>query len=237
MSPSAIAEVADVREVEFGRIDPERGMGAIDQHAAGAADRRRTVARAGSIGGADIERHARDGERRTTIRARHTQEAWRGRERRGTGHHDLLDAVCQIGMKSAKPWHFHTGIRLDDELPCMRDMVEAARRRLNLLASRRYARLARRLHTLVAEVSELTERVDNAPRVTEDVYLARVCGAAMELFRVPNVSAAVDRKLAIIRETYTALHSEAAGARADLLEIAILVLIAVEIILSLIRHG
>jgi hypothetical protein len=125
---------------------------------------------------------------------------------------------------------------LDEELPRMRDMIEAARRRTNLLASRRYARLARRLHTLVAEVSELTERLDNALQVTEDVYLARVYGAAMELFRVPNVSAAVDRKLAIIRETYTALHSEAAGARAELLEIAILVLIAVEIILSLAPH-
>jgi hypothetical protein len=125
---------------------------------------------------------------------------------------------------------------LDDELPRMRDMIEAARRRTNLLASRRYARLARRLYTLVAEVSELTERLDNALQVTEDVYLARVYGAAMELFRVPNVSNAVNRKLAIIRETYTALHSEAAGARAELLEIAILVLIAVEIILSLAKH-
>jgi len=125
---------------------------------------------------------------------------------------------------------------LDAELPRMRDLVEAARRRTNLLASRRYARLARRLHTLVAEVTELAERVDNALQVTEDVYLARVYAAAMELFRVPNVSAAVDRKLAIVRETYTALHSEAAGGRAELLEAAILMLIAVEIVLSLIRH-
>lgn len=125
---------------------------------------------------------------------------------------------------------------LDAELPRMRDMVEAARSRINLLASRRYARLARGLHTLVAEVTELTERVDNALQVTEDVYLARVYAAAMELFRVPNVSAAVDRKLASARETYTALHSEAAGGRAELLETAILVLIAVEIVLSLLRH-
>lgn len=125
---------------------------------------------------------------------------------------------------------------LDAELPRMRALVEAARGRGNLLSSRRYGRLARRLHTLVAEVSELTERVDNALQVTEDVYLARVYAAAMELFRVPNVNAAVERKLTIIRETYIALHSEAAGARAELLEIAILVLIAVEIVLSLIRH-
>lgn len=122
---------------------------------------------------------------------------------------------------------------LDDELPHMRAMVEAARQRANLLAARRYAKLARRLHTLVAEVTQLTERVDNALQVTEDVYLARVYAAAMELFRVPNVSAAVDRKLAIIRDTYSALHSEAAGARAELLEIIILWLIAVEIVVSL----
>ena len=125
---------------------------------------------------------------------------------------------------------------LDDELPRMRDLVEAARGRTNLLAARRYGRLARRLHTLVAEVTALAERVDNALQVTEDVYLARVYAAAMELFRVSNVTAAVDRKLAIIRETYTALHSEAAGARAELLEIVILVLIAVEIVVSLLPH-
>jgi hypothetical protein len=125
---------------------------------------------------------------------------------------------------------------LDNELPRMHAMVEAARRRTNLLAARRYARLAGRLHALVAEVTELAERVDNALQVTEDVYLARVYAAAMELFRVPAVSAAVDRKLAIVRETYTALHGEAAGARAELLEVAILALIAMEILLSLVRH-
>jgi hypothetical protein len=125
---------------------------------------------------------------------------------------------------------------LDAELPRMRALVAAARRRTSMLAARRYARLASRLHTLVAEVSELSERVDNALQVTEDVYLARVYAAAMELFRVPSVSAAVDRKLAIIRDTYTALHGEAAGARAELLEAAILALIAFEIALTLLRH-
>jgi uncharacterized Rmd1/YagE family protein len=81
----------------------------------------------------------------------------------------------------------------------------------------------------------LAERVDNALQVTEDVYLARVYAAAMELFRVPNVTQAVDRKLAIIREIYTALQSDAAGARAELLEMAILILIVIEVVLSLIH--
>ena len=125
---------------------------------------------------------------------------------------------------------------LDGELPRMHDLIEAARRRTNILASRRYARITKRLQSLVAEVTELAERVDNALQVTEDVYLARVYAAAIALFRVPNVSAAVDRKLVIMRETYTALHHEAAESRSELLEIAVLGLIALEVAISLLGH-
>jgi hypothetical protein len=120
---------------------------------------------------------------------------------------------------------------LDDELPRMYDLVEETRRLS--FAPRRFARLARRLYGLVAEVTELTEKVDNALQVTEDVYLARVYAAALDLFRVKSVSDAVDRKLAIIRDTYTALYDEAASARAGLMEAAIIALIVVEIVLAL----
>jgi hypothetical protein len=124
---------------------------------------------------------------------------------------------------------------LDDELPRMYDLVGQATRRVSL-GPRRFAGLARRLYTLVAEVTELTEQVDNALQVTEDVYLARVYASALDLFRVKSVSAAVDRKLAIIRDTYAALYDEAASSRAGLMEGAIVVLIIVEILLALLRH-
>ncbi len=120
---------------------------------------------------------------------------------------------------------------LDDELPRMYDLVEATRRWS--LAPRRFANLARRLYTLVAEVTELTEKVDNALQVTEDVYLARVYSAALELFRVKLVSAAVDRKLAIIRDTYQALYDESASARAGAMEMLIVALILVEVVLAI----
>jgi hypothetical protein len=113
--------------------------------------------------------------------------------------------------------------------------VEAAQR-TSFLASRRFAHLARNLYRLVAEVTELTEKVDNALQVTEDVYLARVYAAALDLFRVPRLSAAVDRKLSIIRDTYAALYEEASSRRAELLEIAIVLLILIELVLALIRH-
>lgn len=126
---------------------------------------------------------------------------------------------------------------LDDELPRMYEMVRRARRPLNLLASRRFADLARRLYTLVAEVTELTEKAENVLRVTEDVYLARVYLAALGIFRVPTISASVQGKLAIIRDTYAALYEEASSSRGELLEFAIILLIVIEIGIALIRHA
>jgi hypothetical protein len=126
---------------------------------------------------------------------------------------------------------------LDAELPKMYDLVQAMQRSRPLLGSRRFANLARRFYTLVAEVTELREKVDNALQVTEDVYLAPIYTAAHEMFRVASVNAAVDRKLAIIRDTYTALYDEASAARSALMEAAIIVLIVIEVVLALPRPG
>lgn len=123
---------------------------------------------------------------------------------------------------------------LDAELPKMYDLVEVATKRRS--GPRRFAALARYLYTLVAEVTELTEKVDNALQVTEDVYLARVYTAALDLFRVKEVSKAVDRKLAIVRDTYSALYDEAANSRAGLMEAAVIVLIFFEVLLALLHY-
>lgn len=125
---------------------------------------------------------------------------------------------------------------LDAELPKMYDLVEEATRYRSLGGPRRFAALARRLYTLVAEVTELTEKVDNALQVTEDVYLARVYTAALDLFRVKAVTNAVDRKLAIIRDTYSALYDEAASSRAGLMEAAVIFLIFLEVMLALLHY-
>ena len=148
------------------------------------------------------------------------------------GDSDVLD-VLEVANAQLLEMRYYDEL-LDAELPRMYDLVESTRRATSLLASRRFAELARGLHTLVAEVTELTERIDNALQVTEDVYLARIYAAALELFRVRPVSAAVDRKLSIIRDTYTALHDEASARRAELLELLITVLIVIEVVLALI---
>jgi hypothetical protein len=149
------------------------------------------------------------------------------------GDADVID-VLEVANAQLLEMRYYDEL-LDAELPRMYDLVEATRRRWALPGARRFADLARRLYTMVAEVTELTEKVDNALQVTEDVYLARIYAAALELFRVPTVSAAVDRKLSIIRDTYAALYDEAHSSRSELLEIFVLVLIAVEIVLAILR--
>ncbi|HEY6942086.1 hypothetical protein [Dokdonella sp.] len=149
------------------------------------------------------------------------------------GNPDVAD-VIEVANAQLLEFRYYDEL-LDDELPRMYDQVEAARRGRSSFAAPRFARLARSLYTLVAEVTELTEKVDNALQVTEDVYLARIYSSALELFRVPRLVAAVDRKLAIVRDTYTALYEEASSSRAELLELAIVVLIVIEIILGLAR--
>ncbi len=150
------------------------------------------------------------------------------------GDSDVAD-VLEVANAQLLEMRYYDEL-LDDELPRMYDLVERARRGLNMFAARRYATLARRLYTLVAEVTELTERVDNALQVTEDVYLARVYASALDLYRVPLVTAAVNRKLAIIRDTYAALYDEASSSRSALMEMAVILLIMLEVALALLRH-
>jgi hypothetical protein len=150
------------------------------------------------------------------------------------GDSDVAD-VLEVANAQLLEMRYYDEL-LDAELPRMYALVQDARRRWNLFATRRYADLARRLYGLVAEVTELTEKVDNALQVTEDVYLARIYAEALDLYRVPTVSAAVDRKLAIIRDTYTALYDEASSSRAGLMELLVIFLILVEILLALVHY-
>lgn len=125
---------------------------------------------------------------------------------------------------------------LDAELPRVYDRVAETRRgRLLARFRTRWAALLGELQTQVADSTELVERVENALKVTDDVYLARIYSTALEIFRARAWRAGIDRKLGILRETYAMLNDEAQAARAEALEIAIVLLIVVELVLALVR--
>jgi len=147
-----------------------------------------------------------------------------------SGDTDVADILAMAHAQLLEFRYYND--RLDAELPRMYDRIERARGAFSALARRRHASLARSLHALLAEVTEVSERIENALVVTEDVYLAKVYDAALDQYRVRAWGVAVDHKLEIIRDTYTALYDEAATARAEYLEIAIVLLIVLEIVLA-----
>ena len=127
--------------------------------------------------------------------------------------------------------------QLDADLPALYDRAEAARARRSPRLTGRFRAVLSDLQTRVADVTETVERVENALKVTNDVYLARIYAAALELFRAQAWRRGIDRKLAILRETYAMLNSEAQAARAEFLEIVVVVLILGELLLGLVRRG
>lgn len=124
--------------------------------------------------------------------------------------------------------------QLDAELPTLYDSIAAARRP-RLLPVRRFSGVISKLQLTIADITEIVERADNAFKVTDDVYLARIYSAALDVFRERSWRAGIDRKLGILRDTYTMLNGEAQATRAELLEGAIVVLIVVELLLALVR--
>ncbi|MBI3789689.1 MAG: hypothetical protein HY275_02290 [Gemmatimonadetes bacterium] len=122
---------------------------------------------------------------------------------------------------------------LDGEVRRMYERMDSMRGGARF--TRRYAPLLRDLQRTVADATELVERVENALKVTDDVFLARVYQAALDLFRERAWRAGIERKLGIVRETYAMLNAEAQSARMEALELVIVALIAVELVVPFLR--
>jgi hypothetical protein len=121
---------------------------------------------------------------------------------------------------------------LDTELTRMYDRIAEARAKPGRFFRRRFTHLLTRLLSIVADSTELVERAENSLKVTDDVYLARIYSAALEIFRGRAWRAGIDRKLTIIRETYAMLNAEGQAARGEALELAIVLLFVLEIVLA-----
>lgn len=123
---------------------------------------------------------------------------------------------------------------LDREVPRLYHDIAIARRGFHVIG-RKHGRLLTALQSRVTDSTELVERVENSLKVTEDVYLARIYAAALEIFRGPTWRRGIDRKVALLRDAYSMLNDESEARRAEVLEITIIVLILLELLLALRR--
>jgi len=101
---------------------------------------------------------------------------------------------------------------------------------LRLFASSRFLR---EIAGLIADITDTSARVENALKVTEDVYWNRVYSAALATLRVEVWRAGIAEAVDVLRQTAALLHDEAQAAWATLLEVLVVALIAIELIVAL----
>ena len=96
----------------------------------------------------------------------------------------------------------------------------------------------RDIYGLIAEITDTSARVENALKVTEDVYWNRVYSAALATLRVEVWRTSITETLTVLREAAALLHEEAQEGWTTLLELLVIALIAVELIVAVLglRH-
>jgi hypothetical protein len=97
--------------------------------------------------------------------------------------------------------------------------------------SRRYTRAARRVHAVVIDVNELTDRTENALKLVGDVYAARLLALANSRLGVNAWRGSVQDKLKTLDEIYRFAVDQTSMQRGELLEAAIVAILVFELIL------
>jgi hypothetical protein len=126
---------------------------------------------------------------------------------------------------------------LESRLPQLEGRAAAMGGAPGALLARRSQRVVTEIHQLTARTSRLIEQATNALRITDDIYLARIYRAVLDVMNEPAWRQSVERKLMLARTMAEALNDMAVAARSEALEIIIVILILGELVLSLLRSG
>ena len=95
----------------------------------------------------------------------------------------------------------------------------------------RYRPTSHRLLTLMVDVVELKDQIENSLKIIGDLYSARVYRAISERLRLKDWEASIDGKLRSARSIYEVLTDSLDIGRSVFLEWTIIILIALEIVL------
>jgi len=112
----------------------------------------------------------------------------------------------------------------------LKQVYQMLDRGTGFLARWRMARAAARLYTLLLDVTELTERADNAIKFLSDMFSARLYRMAAAKVGVPDYKEFVDRKLRTADGLYRFMVEQFNQSRAFVLELLVVVILVVELV-------
>jgi hypothetical protein len=126
--------------------------------------------------------------------------------------------------------------RLDEALDKAYGLIHSLAKRRLLFFGRTQDRPLRVLGDIKLEMEALFDRAAGALKLVGDQYLARVYHLASTRLHLDEWSAGIKSSLETVQDVYQILSDQAAAGRIELLEIIVIVLIAVEIVISLVGH-
>jgi len=94
----------------------------------------------------------------------------------------------------------------------------------------RTARAAAKLHTVLLDVNELTERADNAIKFLSDMFSARLYKLCAQKVGVPDYKDLVKQKLQTAEDLYRFMVEQFNQSRAFVLELMVVVILIIELI-------
>lgn len=126
--------------------------------------------------------------------------------------------------------------RLDDSLNQAYKVIHSLAGRRRFFPWRNQDRPLRVLGDIKIETESLFERAGNALKLVGDQYLAKVYRLAAMRLHLDEWSQSIHNSLDVVESVYQILSDQASAARIELMELIVIVLIAVEILLSLVGH-
>jgi len=100
--------------------------------------------------------------------------------------------------------------------------------------ARRYSRAARQIQSLYIDVTELTDRTENALKIVGDVYAARLFALTAARLGLDQWKASVQEKLRTVGDIYRFAVEQTSMARGEVLEITVVVILVIELVLFLV---
>jgi len=122
----------------------------------------------------------------------------------------------------------HYDEHLTSELESVYDFLDAGG--TGLWGRWRTARAASKLHTVLLDVNELTERADNAIKFLSDMFSARLYKLCAQKVGVPDYKDLVKEKLQTAEDLYKFMVEQFNQSRAFVLELMVVVILIIELI-------
>jgi hypothetical protein len=146
---------------------------------------------------------------------------------------DLIDLIEFANVQVLELRYYDR--EMTRQMENMYDDIEQADRLWRFEKMRQYHEIMAKQMEIYAEISEITERVNNLIKVTEDIYYARVYATALKVLRSNLWSESVNRKIEVVQDNYSMLSDEVRIQHSYFLEWIIIILIALEFGLAIWR--